>query len=145
MADENRVTGAARDAFGRVQEAVGGLTGDRNTQARGMYNQAQGQTENALGQLADSVREQEPRVRRGRFKTAVAAAHALVTIAAALGLCLRFASSVASLRSPRLLICSPTPYLLGDLHVNHVPRARDIGWGEPSDPKRKAEIRAWNT
>ncbi len=58
MADENRVTGAARDAFGRVQEAVGSMTGDRNTQARGMYNQAQGQTENALGQLADSVREQ---------------------------------------------------------------------------------------
>ena len=58
MVDESRVTGAARDAFGRVQEAVGGLTGDRNSQARGMYNQAQGQTENALGQLADSVREQ---------------------------------------------------------------------------------------
>jgi uncharacterized protein YjbJ (UPF0337 family) len=58
MVDENRVTGAARDAFGRVQEAVGSVTGDRQTQSRGMYNQAQGQTQNALGQLGDCIREQ---------------------------------------------------------------------------------------
>jgi uncharacterized protein YjbJ (UPF0337 family) len=58
MPDENRVTGAARDAFGRVQEAVGSVAGDRNTQARGMANQAQGQAENVLGQLGDSIRQQ---------------------------------------------------------------------------------------
>ncbi|MBC9208633.1 CsbD family protein [Roseomonas aerophila] len=58
MVDENRVTGAARDAFGRVQEAVGSVTGDRNAQARGAYNQVQGQATNALGQLGDAVREQ---------------------------------------------------------------------------------------
>jgi uncharacterized protein YjbJ (UPF0337 family) len=58
MVDENRVTGAARDAFGRVQEAVGSMAGDRNTQARGAYNQVQGQATNALGQLSDCIREQ---------------------------------------------------------------------------------------
>jgi uncharacterized protein YjbJ (UPF0337 family) len=58
MVDENRVTGMARDAFGRVQEAAGDLTGDSRTQARGVYNQAQGQAENALGQLGDTIREQ---------------------------------------------------------------------------------------
>ncbi|PHK93356.1 CsbD family protein [Pseudoroseomonas rhizosphaerae] len=56
--DENRVTGAARETVGRVQDAVGGLTGNRDYQARGMSNQMQGQAENALGQLCDNVREQ---------------------------------------------------------------------------------------
>lgn len=56
--DENRVTGAARETVGRVQDAVGGLTGNRDYQARGMANQAQGSAENALGQLCDNVREQ---------------------------------------------------------------------------------------
>ncbi|EHL96703.1 CsbD-like protein [Acetobacteraceae bacterium AT-5844] len=58
MVDENRVTGAARDAFGRVQEAVGNATGDRNMQGRGLSNQAYGQGQNALGQMADCIREQ---------------------------------------------------------------------------------------
>ncbi|ONG43663.1 CsbD family protein [Pseudoroseomonas deserti] len=56
--DENRVTGAARETVGRVQEAVGGLTGNRDYQARGAANQMQGQAENVLGQLCDNVREQ---------------------------------------------------------------------------------------
>ncbi|MFT8246427.1 CsbD family protein [Roseomonas sp. BN140053] len=56
--DENRVTGAARDFGGKVQDAVGGLTGDTDLQASGKANQIQGQAENALGQLADSIREQ---------------------------------------------------------------------------------------
>ncbi|MDJ0389109.1 CsbD family protein [Roseomonas sp. E05] len=56
--DENRVTGAAREGVGKVQDAVGGLTGDRDTQAQGMYNQQMGQAENIVGQLCDNVREQ---------------------------------------------------------------------------------------
>lgn len=58
MVDENRVTGAARETVGRVQEAVGGLTGSNEYRARGYANQAQGQAENALGQVCQSVREQ---------------------------------------------------------------------------------------
>ncbi|WP_160000420.1 CsbD family protein [Roseomonas sp. 18066] len=56
--DENRVTGAARETVGRVQEAVGGLTGKREYQARGVANEVQGQAENFVGQLCDNVREQ---------------------------------------------------------------------------------------
>jgi uncharacterized protein YjbJ (UPF0337 family) len=58
MVDENRVTGAARETVGRVQEAVGGLTGNRDYQARGAANQVQGQAENAIGQLTDNIRDQ---------------------------------------------------------------------------------------
>jgi uncharacterized protein YjbJ (UPF0337 family) len=58
MVDENRVSGVARDAFGRVQEAAGNLTGDNRMQARGMHNQVQGSAENMLGQLGDCIREQ---------------------------------------------------------------------------------------
>lgn len=56
--DENRVTGAARDAMGRIQEAVGNVSGSREYQARGAANQVQGQAENALGQFCDNVRQQ---------------------------------------------------------------------------------------
>ena len=56
--DENRVTGAAREAAGKVQGAAGSLMGSDRIQARGEANEMQGQVENALGQLADSIREQ---------------------------------------------------------------------------------------
>jgi uncharacterized protein YjbJ (UPF0337 family) len=56
--DENRITGAARDAYGRVQETVGDAVGDARTQVRGRYNQARGQAEDAVGQVSDYAREQ---------------------------------------------------------------------------------------
>jgi uncharacterized protein YjbJ (UPF0337 family) len=56
--DENRFTGAARDAAGRVQDAVGGLTGDAKTQVRGKVNQARGQAEDYMGEAADLIRDQ---------------------------------------------------------------------------------------
>ena len=36
----DRVEGTAREFGGRVQEAVGNVTGDSKTQAQGLYNQA---------------------------------------------------------------------------------------------------------
>jgi uncharacterized protein YjbJ (UPF0337 family) len=57
MVDENRIEGAARDFGGKVQDAVGGLIGDADTQARGKANQAAGQVQNAYGQAADQVRD----------------------------------------------------------------------------------------
>jgi uncharacterized protein YjbJ (UPF0337 family) len=57
MVDENRIEGAARDFGGKVQDAVGGLTGDSETQARGKLNQASGQVQNAYGQATDQVRD----------------------------------------------------------------------------------------
>jgi len=53
--DENRVEGATRDIGGKVQDAVGGLTGDAATQLRGKANQAAGQAQNLYGQAIDGV------------------------------------------------------------------------------------------
>jgi uncharacterized protein YjbJ (UPF0337 family) len=55
--DENRVEGAARNVGGELEDAVGRLTGDASTQARGKVDQAAGQAQNAYGQLADGVRD----------------------------------------------------------------------------------------
>ena len=56
--DENRVTGAAKDAYGRAQETVGDVIGDAKTQARGRLNQARGQAEDTLGQVKEYARDQ---------------------------------------------------------------------------------------
>ncbi len=44
---DDRVEGTAREFGGRVQEAVGNMTGDAKTQAQGLYNQAAGQAQQA--------------------------------------------------------------------------------------------------
>ena len=43
----DRIEGTAREFGGRVQEAVGNVAGDSETQARGLYNQAAGQAQQA--------------------------------------------------------------------------------------------------
>ncbi len=53
--DENRIEGTAKDIGGKVQDAVGGLTGDTSTQARGKANQAAGQAQDVYGQMVDEV------------------------------------------------------------------------------------------
>ena len=55
--DENRVEGTARNLGGKVQDAVGGLTGDQETQARGKVNQVRGNLQNTYGQAADQARD----------------------------------------------------------------------------------------
>jgi len=50
-----RVTGAFEDAAGRVQDAVGGLTGDAATQAKGKLHQAAGKAKGLYGQAADQA------------------------------------------------------------------------------------------
>ncbi len=57
MADENQFEGTARDFGGRIQDAVGGLTGDIETQARGKWNQAAGKAQKTFGDAADEIRE----------------------------------------------------------------------------------------
>ena len=49
---------AARELGGRVQQNVGNFTGDAKTQAEGMYNQAAGQAQKAVGQMSDVIKEQ---------------------------------------------------------------------------------------
>jgi uncharacterized protein YjbJ (UPF0337 family) len=55
---DDRVEGAAREFGGRVQEAVGNVTGDSKTQAEGLYNQASGQAQQAAAQFSDVVKAQ---------------------------------------------------------------------------------------
>jgi uncharacterized protein YjbJ (UPF0337 family) len=47
MVDESRIEGATKKFGGKVQDAVGGLTGDTETQAHGARNQATGAARNA--------------------------------------------------------------------------------------------------
>ncbi len=54
----DRVEGTAREFGGRVQEAVGNMTGDAKTQAQGLYNQASGQAQQAAAQFSDVVKAQ---------------------------------------------------------------------------------------
>jgi uncharacterized protein YjbJ (UPF0337 family) len=58
MVDENEVEGTVRDFGGKVQEAVGDLTGDTAAQAEGKWNQAAGKAQKTFGAAADEVREQ---------------------------------------------------------------------------------------
>jgi uncharacterized protein YjbJ (UPF0337 family) len=55
--DENRIEGAARNFGGKIQDAVGAIAGDAETQARGQANRAAGAAQNAYGQAMDGVRE----------------------------------------------------------------------------------------
>jgi uncharacterized protein YjbJ (UPF0337 family) len=57
MVDENEFAGAARDLGGKVQDAIGGLTGDAETQAKGKLNQARGKAQKTFGAAADELRE----------------------------------------------------------------------------------------
>jgi uncharacterized protein YjbJ (UPF0337 family) len=54
----DRVEGTAREFGGRVQEAVGDVTGDSKTQAQGLYNQVSGQAQQATAQFSDVVKAQ---------------------------------------------------------------------------------------
>jgi len=56
MVDKNRIEGAAKEAIGNVEDAVGGLTGDAETQAAGKTRQAAGKFQNAYGKAFDEVR-----------------------------------------------------------------------------------------
>jgi uncharacterized protein YjbJ (UPF0337 family) len=53
--DEHRVTGAARNAAGRVEEGFGRVTGDTKSEAKGVIDQAQGAAENLYGQAKDAA------------------------------------------------------------------------------------------
>jgi uncharacterized protein YjbJ (UPF0337 family) len=55
--DSNKFEGTVRDLSGKAEDAVGGLTGDTKTQMRGKVDQAVGQTQRAIGDAADTVRD----------------------------------------------------------------------------------------
>jgi uncharacterized protein YjbJ (UPF0337 family) len=51
----DRVTGAFEDAAGKVQDAVGGLSGDTATQVKGKLHQAAGKARGLYGEAADEA------------------------------------------------------------------------------------------
>ncbi len=53
--DENKIEGAARNIGGKVQDTVGGLTGDAGTQARGKANEALGSAQDTVGSVIDTA------------------------------------------------------------------------------------------
>ncbi|KQQ27135.1 hypothetical protein ASF53_19745 [Methylobacterium sp. Leaf123] len=56
MVDTDRMTGAAKEIGGKVQGAVGDLTGSKNESVEGRFREAQGTAENLYGQAKDAVR-----------------------------------------------------------------------------------------
>ncbi len=52
---DDRIEGALRKGVGHVQDAVGGLTGDGETQVRGKLNQAGGAAQNVFGKVKDQA------------------------------------------------------------------------------------------
>jgi uncharacterized protein YjbJ (UPF0337 family) len=53
---QDQVEGAAQTVVGKVQDAVGALTGDASTQAEGKARQALGSLQQSYGQTLDNVR-----------------------------------------------------------------------------------------
>jgi len=56
MVDTNRITGAAKELGGKVQGAVGDLTGSNRDSFEGRAREALGTAENVYGQAKDTVR-----------------------------------------------------------------------------------------
>ncbi|MEL6063449.1 MULTISPECIES: CsbD family protein [unclassified Methylobacterium] len=57
MVDTDRITGAAKEFGGKVQGAVGDLTGSKQNAAEGRAREAAGTAENFYGQAKDTVRD----------------------------------------------------------------------------------------
>lgn len=55
--DKDRITGAAKDAAGKVESAFGRATGDASTEASGRAREASGTVENLYGQAKDTARD----------------------------------------------------------------------------------------
>ena len=55
MMDKDRIAGSAKDFAGKVEGAVGGLTGDAKTQAEGRAREAAGTMQNLYGQAKDAA------------------------------------------------------------------------------------------
>ena len=57
MVDTDRITGTAKELGGKVQGAVGDLTGSKRNSLEGRAREAQGAAETLYGQAKDGVRE----------------------------------------------------------------------------------------
>jgi len=55
--DKDRITGAAKDAAGKVEGVLGRATGDASTEASGRAREAAGTVQNLYGQAKDAARD----------------------------------------------------------------------------------------
>jgi uncharacterized protein YjbJ (UPF0337 family) len=55
MMDKDRIVGSAKDFAGKVEGAVGDVTGDTKTQAEGRAREAAGTVQNLYGQAKDAA------------------------------------------------------------------------------------------
>jgi uncharacterized protein YjbJ (UPF0337 family) len=55
--DKDRIAGTAKDFAGRVEGAVGEMTGDTKTEASGRAREAAGTVQNLYGQAKDAARD----------------------------------------------------------------------------------------
>jgi uncharacterized protein YjbJ (UPF0337 family) len=55
--DEDRIEGAARTIGGKAQKAFGSLTGDQETEGKGMAQEAMGRAQNLYGNAVDSMKD----------------------------------------------------------------------------------------
>ena len=55
--DDNRIAGTARHLGGKVEEGIGRVTGDPQTRAKGIGDQAAGTAQDLYGQAADAARD----------------------------------------------------------------------------------------
>ena len=53
--DEDRVTGTAKNVGGKIEEGVGRMTGDAQTQLKGQARQVAGEAEDLYGQARDAA------------------------------------------------------------------------------------------
>lgn len=54
--DKDRVVGSAKQVKGKVKQAVGKAVGDRKLEAEGKADTIEGQVQNAIGGLKDTLR-----------------------------------------------------------------------------------------
>ena len=55
--DKDRIAGSAKDFAGKVEGAVGGMTGDAKTHTEGRAREAAGTVQNLYGQAKDAARD----------------------------------------------------------------------------------------
>ena len=53
--DSDRITGKAKETFGKAEAAIGSVTGDHETEASGRLRQASGTAQDLYGQAKDSL------------------------------------------------------------------------------------------
>lgn len=54
--DTNKIEGAARDAFGRLKDGTGGVTGDLGLQVAGKIDQVGGRLQKEYGSTVDDLK-----------------------------------------------------------------------------------------